>query len=127
MPPIYTTAEINARLTVVQNTIDAGGLSGFCNIFDGGNNLLARLTMRGPPCGSIASGVLTFTTPWTAPAATATGVPASATITDSNGATAISGLVVGTFPSSNFDIVFNEPQLTLGKTVMVTFASIVGH
>lgn len=126
MPPIYTTAELNARLTVVQNAIDAGGGSGFCKFFDGTNTLLATLNMQGPPCGSVAGGVLTFATPWTAAQATVTGTPVVATISDSNNNVAISGLTVGT-GSSSFDIVMSEPQLTVGKTVIIQTATITGH
>jgi len=126
MPPIYTTAELNARLTVVQNAIDAGGLSGFCKFYDGINTLLATLTMQGPPCGAVAGGVLTFFTPWTAASASITGTPVTAQITDSNNNVAISGLTVGT-GSSAFDIVMSEPQLTVGKTVIIQTATITGH
>ena len=126
MPPIYTTAELNARLTVVQNTIDAGGSNGFCKFYDPGNTLLATLNLQGPPCGSVAGGVLTFNTPWVAAAVSVTGTPVQATISDSNNNVAISGLTVGT-GSSAFDIVMSEPQLTLGKTVIIQSATIIGH
>ena len=126
MPPIYTTAELNARLTVVQNAIDAGGGVGLCKFYDGLNTLLATCNLQGPPCGSVAGGILTFGTPWVAPQATATGFPVLATISDSNNNVAISGLTVGT-GSTTFDIVMSEPQLTVGKTVIIQSATITGH
>jgi hypothetical protein len=126
MPPVYTSTEIDARLAVVQSAIDAGGSNGLCKFYDGGNNLLATLNMQGPPCGSVAGGVLTFATPWTAAQASATGTPVTATISDSNNNVAISGLTVGT-GSSAFDIVMSEPQLTVGKTVIIQTATITGH
>ena len=126
MPPIYTTAELNARLTVVQNAIDAGGGSGLCKIYDPGNSLLATCTLQGPPCGSVAGGILTFGTPWVAAAATATGAPVKATISDSNNNVAISGLTVGT-GSSAFDIIMSAPTITAGKTVVIQSATIIGH
>ena|SRR5215472_6812487 len=126
MPPIYTTAELNARLTVVQNAIDAGGSHGFCRLFDVGNNLLALLSLQGPPCGSVAGGVLTFVSPWTATSAALTGAPTSATISDSNNNVTISGLTVGT-GSSAFDIVMSQPLITAGQTVVIQSATITGH
>jgi hypothetical protein len=126
MPPVYTTPLINTRLNDVKTTIDAGGGPGFCNFRDGSNALLAACVMQGPPCGAVAGGVLTFATPWTAAQAVATGVPATAQITDSTGTLVISGLTVGTTPAL-FDIVMSEPQLTVGKTVIIQSATITGH
>ncbi len=125
MPPVYTTAELNNRLNQVIAAIDAGGSAGKCNVYGNAGNLLVQLTLQGPPCGTAANGVLTFSTPWVAAQAIAAGTPASAQIIDSNGNLAISGLTAGTIGSTS-DIVF-AATLDVGETVIINSATITGH
>lgn len=124
MAVVYNTATKNARLQAVVGQIDAGGAAGSIEIGTAGmGTVLAQLTLD-YPCGTVASGVLTFSGfPKTDTSANATGTAAAAVIKDSTGTVVVSGLTVGT---SGTDIVLNSTAIDAGEVVTLNTAAITG-
>lgn len=121
MAVTYSTAVKTARMEAVIAQIDAGTGPGKLVIRTGANAVLATIILT-DPCGTAASGVLTFDfDPDISATATGTGTAANAIITDSNDVTIISGLTVGT---SGSDINLDSTSITTGQTVTITAATI---
>lgn len=123
MAVTYSTAAKTARMAAVIAQIDAGAAAGTLEIGTTGMaSVLAILTLA-DPCGSAASGVLTFDfdPDISDSSANASGTAAEARIKDSDGTVIISGLTVGT---SGTDIVLDSVSITAGQTVTLTTGTI---
>lgn len=123
MAVTYSTAAKTARMNAVIAQIDAGASAGTVEIGTTGMaSVLAILTLA-DPCGTAASGVLTFDfdPDITDSSANATGTAAEARIKDSDGTVIISGLTVGT---SGTDIVLDSVSITTGQAVTLTTGTI---
>lgn len=123
MAVTYSTAAKTARMNAVIAQIDAGASAGTVEIGTTGmGSVLAILTLA-DPCGSAASGVLTFDfdPDIVDSSANATGTAAEAQIKDSDGTVIISGLTVGT---SGTDIVLDSTSITSGQSVTLTTGTI---
>lgn len=123
MAVTYSTAAKTARMNAVIAQIDAGASAGTVEIGTTGmGSVLAILTLA-DPCGSAASGVLTFDfdPDIVDSSANATGTAAEARIKDSDGTVIISGLTVGT---SGTDIVLDSVSITAGQSVTLTTGTI---
>ncbi len=121
MPVVYSTTVKNSRLTVVRDAIDAGSSNGVLEIGTSGMGTVLATIPLADPCGSVSSGVLTFSAPVSDTNADATGTAAEARIKDSNGTTIISGLTVGT---SGANINLSSLGVTAGDTVTINSAAI---
>ena len=122
----YPVSLINTRLTDVVNAIDAASPPGTLRLLNSGGTTLSSLQLA-KPCGTVASGVLTFNgLSLVDPAAAASGTATGARIEDGSGNTIISGLTVGA--NGTFDIVLS-PTATIvaGNTIAITAATITGH
>lgn len=123
MAVTYSTAAKTARMNAVIAEIDAGAGPGTLEIGTTGfGSVLAILTLA-DPCGTAASGVLTFDfdPDITDSSANATGTAAEARIKDSNGTVVISGLTVST---SGADINLDSVSITTGQAVTLTTGTI---
>ena len=103
--------------------IDAGAGPGTVEIGTTAmGSVLAILTLA-DPCGSAASGILTFDfdPDITDSSANATGTAAEARIKNSDGTVIISGLTVGT---SGTDIVLDSVSISAGQVVTLTTGAI---
>jgi hypothetical protein len=123
MAVTYTTAVKTARMAAVIAQIDAGAGPGTLEIGTTGMaSVLAVLTLA-DPCGSAASGVLTFDFDPAVTDASAdnSGAAAEARIKDSNGTIVISGLTVGT---SGANINLDSTSITAGQSVSLTSGTI---
>lgn len=122
MAVTYTTAVKTARMDAVIAQIDAGTGAGKIKIRNSSDTVLATLTLA-DPCGTAASGVLTFDfdPDISDSSADATGTAANAIVTDSDDTTVISGLTVGT---SGTDIVLDSVSITAGQAVTLTTGTI---
>lgn len=123
MAVTYSTAAKTARMDAVIAQIDAGAGAGTLEIGTTAmGSVLAILTLA-DPCGTAASGVLTFDfdPDITDSSANATGTAAEARIKDSDGTVIISGLTVGT---SGTDIVLDSVSITSGQAVTLTTGTI---
>lgn len=118
----YTTAVKNARMTAVRDQIDGGPAAGVLQIGTAGMAaVLAEFTLD-DPCGTVASGVLTFSGfPKSDTSANNTGTAAAARIRDSVGTDVVTGLTVGT---SGADIVLDSVSITAGQTVTINSATL---
>lgn len=125
MSPNYNVNVINSRLQAVTSAIDAGAAAGNLKLLDSNGNTLSTLALA-KPCGSVASGVITFLgMSLVDPAAAASGTATAARIEDSTGTTVISGLTVGTAVA---DIVLSPTNIiTAGQTIAITTGTITGH
>jgi hypothetical protein len=122
MPIIYSQSAINARLQGVVSTIDAGAGNGTMSILTSSSALAANITLA-KPSGTVAGGVLTFTTPLSG-TTLANGNATFANIQDSNGNPVITGLTVGI--STSFDVVMNNTAVNTGQIIALTSAIIIG-
>jgi hypothetical protein len=119
----YSTAAKNARLNAVVTLIDAGAAAGVLQIGTAGMaSVLAEFTLA-DPCGTVATGVLTFDfdPDISDTSANNSGTAAAARIRDSDGNDIITGLTVGT---SGTDIVLDSTSITAGQTVTITAGTI---
>jgi len=125
MAVTYSTAVKTARMTAVRDQIDGGAGAGILKIYTTGlGTLLAQIALA-DPCGTVASGVLTFSgLPKSDTSADGTGTAAEATITDSTGTVCISGLTVGT---SGTDIIIDNTSIITGQTVNLIATSTITH
>lgn len=123
MAVTYSTAAKTARMNAVITQIDAGAGAGTIEIGTSGMGTVLAILTLADPCGSAASGVLTFDfDPDIADSsANATGTAAEARIKDSDGTVIISGLTVGT---SGTDIVLDSTSITAGQSVTLTTGTI---
>lgn len=123
MAVTYSTAAKTARMNAVITQIDAGAGAGTLEIGTTGMaSVLAILTLA-DPCGTAASGVLTFDfdPDISDTSANASGTAAEARIKDSDGTVIISGLTVST---SGADINLDSVSITAGQTVTLTTGTI---
>lgn len=121
MAVTYSATLKSTRMTSVRDAIDGGSGPGTMEIGTTGMaSILAVLTLA-DPCGTISSGVLTFTVPFSDTSADATGTAAAARVKDSSGNVVISGLTVGT---SGTDVVLTSTSITSGQAVTITSAAI---
>lgn len=123
MAVTYSTATKTARMNAVIAQIDAGAGPGTIEIGTTGMaSILATLTLA-DPCGTAASGVLTFDFDPDIEDSSAdnTGTAAEARIKDSDGTVIISGLTVGT---SGTDIILDSTSITAGQSVILTTGTI---
>ena len=117
----YSTTLKTTRMTAVRDAIDGGTGAGTIEIGTSGMaTVLAVLTLS-DPCGTVSSGVLTFSAITADSSADATGTAAEARIKDSSGNVIVSGLTVGT---SGSNINLNTTSITAGGTVSLSAASI---
>lgn len=116
----YATTLKTTRMTAVRDAIDAGTGAGTIEIGTTGMaSILATLTLS-DPCGTVSSGVLTFSAITSATAAN-TGTAAEARIKDSSGNIVVSGLTVGT---SGANINLNTTAISAGGSVSLSSGSI---
>lgn len=116
----YATSVKTARMQAVIDAIDAGASNGVLVI---GTASMATTLVSVPladPCGTAASGVLTFTVPESG-TASGTGSAAAAEIRDSDGNVCISGMTVGT---SGADVIVSSASISAGDTVTLTVGAI---
>ncbi len=117
----YSTTLKSTRMTAVRDAIDAGSAAGTVEIGTTSMaSVLATITLA-DPCGTVSSGVLTFSMPQSDTSADATGTAAEARIKDSNGNVIISGLTVGT---SGANINLSSLAITTGDTVTLSSGTI---
>lgn len=122
MAVTYSTATKTARMTAVRDQIDGGSGAGVLQIGTTGmGSVLAEFTLN-DPCGTVSSGVLSFSGfPKSDTSANNTGTAAAARIRDSSGTDIITGLTVGL---SAADIILDSVSITAGQTVTINSASI---
>jgi hypothetical protein len=122
MAVVYNTTLKDTRMTDVVTAI---GATGFLNIFTTGLGTLLASIPFANPCGTVTSGVLTFSgTPLTESSANASGTAAAATVStaaNNGGTVVISGLVVS---STSGDVVLSSTNIVAGEPVTITAASI---
>ena len=119
----YNETVKNNRLTQVVNAIDAGASPGYIEICTAAYaSVLAQVTLN-DPCGTVATGVLTFDVDPVPEDSSAnnTGTAAIARIKDSDGTVVCDGLTVGT---GSENIVLNTTTINAGDIVQITSASI---
>jgi hypothetical protein len=121
MAVVYSTTVKNSRLTVVRDAIDAGSSNGTLEIGTTGMASVLATIPLADPCGSVATGVLTFTMPQSDTSADAAGTAAEARIKDSNGTVIVSGLTVGT---SGANINLSSTTIAIGDAVILNSAAI---
>lgn len=121
MAVVYSTAVKNSRLTVVRDAIDAGSANGTLEIGTTGLGSVLAVLPLADPCGSVSSGVLSFSAPVSDTAADAAGTAVEARIKDSSGTVVISGLTVGT---SGANINLSSTNIAVGDAVTLSSASI---
>lgn len=127
MAVIYSTAAKNARLEGVVNTIDAGSGPGVLQIGTTGMGTVLATIVLADPCGTVASGVLTFSGfPRSDTSADADGTAAAARIRDSNGNDVITGLTVG-LVGSGADIIFESVSFNVGEIITLNSATITAN
>jgi len=117
----YSNTVKDNRMTQVLNAIDGGPAAGYIEICSAAYASVLATIILADPCGSVASGVLTFTMPKSDTNADATGTAAIARIKDSNGNIIVSGLTVST---SGADINLSSLAITAGDTVTLNSATI---
>src|SRR3990172_4858345 len=119
---VYSISALNSRLSAVMGLIDGGVGNGVLRVMDVSAATLSAVPLA-KPSGSVSGGVLTLFVPQAA-SISSSGVAAQARLEDSNGVTVASGLTVGT--TSGFDIVTVDTTLTVGDTLSLGSATIVG-
>ncbi len=120
----YSIAVRNARLAAVVAAIDAAPGPGRLQVLSSASVLLSNIQLN-VPCGTIAGGVLTFTTPRVDFAAAATGNASVGQFVDSTGTVVASGLTVGV---AGTDLIIS-PGIHIIAGDVVTFVSgqIIGN
>ena len=121
MAVIYATTLKTTRMTSVRDAIDGGSSGGTLEIGTSGMASVLAIITLADPCGSVSSGVLTFTMPQSDTNADATGTAAEARIKDSSGTVIVSGLTVGT---SGANINLSSVGISTGDTVTLSSAVI---
>lgn len=125
MSVTYNTNVLNSRLQVVLSAIDAGAGNGILTIGTAGMAVILATIILAKPCGTVATGVLTFLgVPLTDSYADSTGTAAAAQVTDSTGTVVISGLTVGT---AGTDMIISSTTVTQGDIVSLTAGTITGN
>lgn len=120
MSVVYNATLKNTRLTDVVAAIDAGG-AGYLELGTAGMASVLVTFPFSATCGTVTSGILTFSgTPWTEDAANS-GTAAAAEVFSGAGTLIISGLTVGT---SGSDINLSSTSIVATQPVTLTAASI---
>lgn len=114
----YSTTVKNNRL---QQVVDAIGAAGKLEIGTAGMATVLATIPLANPAGSVAAGVLTFTTPQSDTSADATGTAAAARIRTGADVDVVTGLTVGTAAT---DIILNSTSITLGQQVTLNSGTI---
>lgn len=124
MAVTYSTDLINARLNGV---VTALGAAATLRLIASGTTV-STISLANP-AGTVAGGILTFTTPQTDLSAGGTGSVDEANIYDSAAALAISGLTVG-IPLSGANVIIsnglNSTLISAGQSVQLLAAQITG-
>lgn len=126
MSMTVSTAVRTILATAIRDAIDGGSGAGTIKVYTGskpagpdtalsGQTLLGTLTCS-DPCGTISSGVLTFSAVTQDSSADATGTAAWVRIADSAG-TAVVDLSAGT---SGTDVIFNTTSIVSGGPIAIT-------
>lgn len=127
MSIIYSLAAINARLSGVVTTIDAGPGFGVI-VLMAASTVISTITLQ-KPSATVSGGVLTFSGVLGDPSVAGVGVVTTAQVRDSTGTIVISGFTVG-IPGSSADIIIsnglNSVALTSGQIVQLLSAQITG-
>lgn len=127
MSVVYSLSAINARLSAVVSTIDAGAGNGSIVLLAGGS-IVSTIALT-KPSGTVNGGILTFSGSLVDPSAAGTGIVTTANVKDSNGSVIISGFTVG-IPGATADIIIsnglNSDLISTGQTVQLLSAQIAG-
>jgi hypothetical protein len=117
----YSTTVKNSRMTVVRDAIDGGPASGTLEVCTTGyTTVLATVTMD-DPCGTVSSGVLSFSALPISTTASNSGTAALARFKDSTGTVVCDGLTVGT---SGTNVIVSTTTFTSGQSVDLTAATL---
>lgn len=117
----YNTNVKNSRMTVVRDAIDGGPASGTLEVCTTGyTTVLATVTLD-DPCGSVSSGVLSFSALPISTTASNSGTAALARFKDSTGTVVCDGLTVGT---SGTNVIVSTTTFTSGQSVDLTAATL---
>lgn len=121
----YTQGVINSRLAIVQAAIDAASpVPGRIILLSETSQTIAEIVLANP-CGTINAGILTFTTPASAPVVLIDGNIAAASIQDGNGNTVATGLTVAA--STSADIVMASVSVTASQIITMIYGTITGR
>ncbi len=124
MAVVYSQTLINARLNGVVTALGASA-----HLLLTASGTIVSTIALASPVGTVSGGVLTFSGTLLDPAAAATGEVNAASIRDSTGTTAISGLSVG-IPGGSQDVIIsnglNSTVVTAAQTVQLLSAQITG-
>ena len=117
----YSTAVKNTRMTAVRDAIDGGAGPGTLEICTTSyTTVLATITLD-DPCGTVSSGVLSFSALPISTTASNSGTAALARFKDSTGTVVCDGLTVGT---SGTNVIVSTTTFTSGQSVDLTAATI---
>jgi hypothetical protein len=117
---VYSVAVRNARLAAVVAAIGAGG---HLRIFSSTNLLLSSIPLA-TPCGVVAAGVLTFTTPQTDFSAVNSGNASTGQLVDSANTIVASGLTVGL---AGTDLIISSIHINGGDIITFISGTITGN
>ncbi len=121
MAVTYDTTLKNTRMTDVVTAI---GATGFLNIYDASNVLLATIPLANP-AGTVTSGVLAFSgTPLTESSANVSGTATHADVSTATGGTGTKVITGLTVSSTSGDIVLSSTSIVAGQPVTITSAAI---
>jgi hypothetical protein len=121
MSVTYSTTLKNTRMNDVVSAIDTGG-PGYLEVGDAGMVHVLSTIHFNTVCGTVSSGVLTFSgTPLVDSSAARTGTAAAAEVFSGGNTLVISGLTVGT---SGSDINLSSTSIVAGQSVTITSATI---
>ncbi len=120
MAVVYNLAVRNARLQVVVAAIGAGA---HLQVLDAASLVLTNILLASP-CGTVAAGVLTFTTPRIDGGAAAAGFAASGRIVDSANTVVVSGLTIGLAAT---DLIISQIHINAGDVVTFVSGTITGN
>lgn len=121
MAVTYRSTLKDTRMTAVKTDIDSGGAAGSIEIGTTGMGTVLAVLPLSYPCGTVTSGVLTFSAITSDSAADATGTAAEARIKNSAGTAIVTGLTVGT---SGANINLNTTSITTGGAVSLSSGSL---
>ena len=121
MSVVYNTTLKSTRMTDVVSAIDAGG-AGYIEIGTTGMATILSTIHFSATCGTVSSGVLTFSgTPLTDSSAANSGTAAAAQVFSGGATSIITGLTVGTIST---DIILSSTTIVAGQPVTLTAATI---
>lgn len=122
MSVTYNTTLKTTRMTAVVTAIDAGTPPGYLEIGTTAMGTVLATIYFATTCGTVTSGVLSFSSlPLTCASAANSGTAAAAEVFNAAGTAIITGLTVGL---SATDIVLSSTSIVAGQPVTLTAASI---